>query len=82
MAAKAAIHASVKTSKKAPTTIPFSVMFRLKDVQLPEGQWITAFVGPNLIHAPPGKDKAAAWPDTSYQTGFPLMHYLLGNPFG
>jgi hypothetical protein len=61
---------------------PFSVMFRLQDFQLPESQSISAFVGPTLIQVPAGKDKGTAWPDSSYATGFPLMHYLFGNQSG
>ena len=58
---------------------PISVMFQLKDVPLPEGQTLSSFVGPTVIHAAPHTDSRYAWPDTSYATGFPLMHYLFGN---
>jgi hypothetical protein len=61
---------------------PLSIMFQLKDVQLPEGEETSAFVGPAVIRAPRDKDAWHAWPDTSYATGFPLMHYLYGKGGG
>jgi len=57
---------------------PLSFMFRLTDVDLPEQQGTIAFSGPTVIKPPPHKDPGTAWPDNSYATGFPLMHYLFG----
>ncbi len=61
-----------------PHFSPISVMFQLKNVALPQGQTLTTFVGPTVIRPPLHKNSLDAWPDTSYATGFPLMHYLYG----
>lgn len=61
-----------------PHFSPFSVMFQLKNVRLPQGQTLSTFVGPTVIQPPLHKYSLDAWPDTSYATGFPLTHYLYG----